>query len=131
MAEGNLSIGDVQFLVIDEADTMLDSGFGPELFTGFIKPLRRRNEPCATVLVCASMSAAVRAGVKAEFPEMKTAETSTLHKGIVGSNHVFVPMPPGSNRLDILARVRCLCVQARHALCFWTCTLRQHNHSTS
>ena len=31
MAAGNVAIGDVQFLVIDEADTMFAHGFGQDL----------------------------------------------------------------------------------------------------
>ena len=107
MADGNVAIGDVQFVVVDEADTMFDEGFGPDLFK-VIGPLKRRGTAFATVLVSATMRAAVKALIKAEFPGMVTAQTPSLHKGISGSHHTFVPMASGGNRLDALAQV-CIC----------------------
>lgn len=107
MREGNLAIGDVQYLVIDEADTMFDGGFAADV-DAVIAPLtaRRGAPPLAGVLVSATMTRQVQRLAETAFPGMVKAETSSLHKGIRGSNHVFVPLPPGQNKLEMLFQVR-------------------------
>lgn len=107
MRAGNLAIGDVQFLVIDEADTMFEGGFAGDL-EAVIAPLaaRRGAPPLAGVLVSATMSRDVQRLAERAFPGVVKAETSTLHRGIRGSNHVFVPLPPGQDKLDMLFQVR-------------------------
>jgi superfamily II DNA/RNA helicase len=111
----------VQTLVVDEADTMFDAGFGPDLFK-VLAPLKGRggdSPPLAAVLVSATLSAPVKRLAEREFPGMVVAETASLHKGISGSNHTFVPMAPGRDRLDALAQARpcptrCTCCAWRH-----------------
>ncbi|KAL8510023.1 hypothetical protein ACS0TY_017016 [Phlomoides rotata] len=39
--EGNIVYGDITYLVLDEADTMFDHGFGPDI-RKFLQPLRNR-----------------------------------------------------------------------------------------
>lgn len=114
MRAGNLAIGDVQFLVIDEADTMFEGGFAGDL-EAVIAPLvaRRGAPPLAGVLVSATMSRDVQRLAERAFPGVVKAETSTLHRGIRGSNHVFVPLPPGQDKLDMLFQVRLLRPQSR------------------
>ena len=104
MRAGHVAIGDVQYLVVDEADTMFDHGFGPELFD-VVGPLKKRGVPLAAILVSATMSAPVKELARREFPGMLSAETSSLHKGISGSNHTFVPMRPNGNRMDSVTQV--------------------------
>lgn len=104
MAEGSLAISDVQYLVLDEADTIFEGGFGQDVHS-VIRPLRKRGTPVATVLVSATMNAQLKQAVEAEFPDMVKAETSSLHKGIKGSNHVFIPMQPGQDKLRALFQV--------------------------
>lgn len=103
-------LGDVQYLVIDEADTMFDQGFGPELMK-LLAPLKARPSSCtlATVLVSATLNPALKKLIKQEFPGMVTAQTTSLHKGITGSRHTFVPVEAGGNRLYALTQVRPLC----------------------
>eukprot|EP00892_Ulva_mutabilis_P012335 jgi/Ulvmu1/9474/UM052_0043.1 len=106
MRAGSLSIGDVQYLVIDEADTMFDGGFAADL-DAVIAPLSQRRgvPPLAGVLASATMTRDVQRLAETAFPGMVKAETATLHRGIRGSNHVFVPLPPGQNKLDMLFQV--------------------------
>lgn len=40
-----------------------------------------------------------------DFPSMRKLETSTLHRGVAGARHAFLPVPPGSNKLDLLLQV--------------------------
>ncbi|KAL8487040.1 hypothetical protein ACS0TY_023653 [Phlomoides rotata] len=58
--EGNIVYGDITYLVLDEADTMFDHGFGPDI-RKFLQPLRNRaSRPDGlgfqTVLVTATMT---------------------------------------------------------------------------
>lgn len=53
--KGNLFWGDVQWVVLDEADTMFDKGFGPEV-RAVLAPLRSKARPANTVLVVATLS---------------------------------------------------------------------------
>lgn len=104
MAEGSLAISDVQYLVLDEADTIFEGGFGQDVYA-VVRPLRKRGKPVATVLVSATMNPQLKQAVEVEFPDMVKAETSSLHKGIKGSDHVFVPLQPGQDKLRALFQV--------------------------
>ena len=53
--KGNLFWGDVQYVVLDEADTMFDKGFGPEV-RAVLGPLRSKAQPAKAVLVVATLS---------------------------------------------------------------------------
>ena len=48
---------------------------------------------------------AVKKLLAKEFPELKRVETSSLHRGVAGARHSFLPAPPNSNKLDVLAQV--------------------------
>ncbi|MCE5166135.1 hypothetical protein HAX54_014982, partial [Datura stramonium] len=58
--EGNMVYGDIRYLVLDEADTMFDRGFGPDI-RKFLAPLKNRasksgDEGFQTILVTATMT---------------------------------------------------------------------------
>ena len=53
--------------------------------------------------VCAAQ--AIRTLLAAEFPRLKHVETSTLHRGVAGARHSFLPCPPDQNKLEVLAQV--------------------------
>ena len=44
-----------------------------------------------------------------EFPGMKQIETATLHRGVAGARHAFIPLPPAANKLDLLLQVCIFC----------------------
>ncbi len=48
---------------------------------------------------------AIRSLLSAEFPDLKHVETSTLHRGVAGARHNFLPSPPTQNKLDVLRQV--------------------------
>jgi len=57
--DNTVYLGDVQYLILDEADTMFDAGFGADI-KKLLVPLRRHdNKQC--VMVAATMSKPVRA----------------------------------------------------------------------
>ena len=53
--KGNVYYGDVQYVVLDEADTMFDRGFGPEV-EKVLGPLRSKPEPAHCILVAATLT---------------------------------------------------------------------------
>ena len=55
--QGHLFWGDVRYVVLDEADTMFDRGFGPEV-RAVLAPLRSKAHPAQVVLVVATLSQA-------------------------------------------------------------------------
>ncbi|KAI3431312.1 hypothetical protein D9Q98_004370 [Chlorella vulgaris] len=102
--KSHLYYGDVEVVVLDEADTMFDRGFGPEV-KAILAAVRSKPSPARCVLVSATLSKAVRKLIEEEFPAMRKVETSSLHHGVAGARHTFVPLPPVSNKLDLLLQV--------------------------
>lgn len=95
---GNLYYGDVEYVVLDEADTMMDRGFGPEVME-VLKAVQGKEQRGRCVLVSATMTKQVKRLVNDTFPKIRTIETSTLHKGVSGSRHTF--LPAGTEKLDM------------------------------
>ena len=74
--KGNLFWGDVQYVVLDEADTMFDKGFGPEV-RAVLSPLRSKAQPAKAVLVVATLSkvCTVSSSLQTQIHMMKAAIT--------------------------------------------------------
>ncbi|KAM7511283.1 hypothetical protein LguiB_010158 [Lonicera macranthoides] len=107
--EGNLVYGDIRYLVLDEADTMFDRGFGPDI-RKFIAPLKNRaSKPDGlgfqTVLVTATMTTAVQKLVDEEFEGIVHLRTSSLHKKIANARHDFIKLSGSENKLEALLQV--------------------------
>ncbi|KAL6779782.1 RH39 [Auxenochlorella protothecoides x Auxenochlorella symbiontica] len=100
--EGNLYYGDVETVVLDEADTMLDRGFGPEV-RRVLAAVRGKPRPARCVLVSATVTRGVRALMEAEFPGMLTVQGEGLHRGVAGARHVFQALEPGTDKMAALA----------------------------
>jgi hypothetical protein len=49
---------------------------------------------------------AIKGLLAEEFPRMRHVETASLHRGIAGSQHSFLPVPPGANKMQQLLQVR-------------------------
>ena len=58
--KSNLYYGDVEVVVLDEADTMFDRGFGPEV-RAILAAVRAKPDPARCLLVSATLTKAVRA----------------------------------------------------------------------
>ncbi|KAG2330243.1 hypothetical protein Bca4012_020161 [Brassica carinata] len=123
--EGNMVYGDIAYLVcslsalrqqesfqtqvLDEADTMFDRGFGPDI-RKFLAPLKQRalktnDQGFQTVLVTATMTAAVQKLVDEEFQGIEHLRTSTLHKKIANARHDFVKLSGSEDKLEALLQV--------------------------
>lgn len=82
---------------------------------------KRRNQSCACHS-CAEAQhmngictvQAIRSLLSTEFPDLKHVETSTLHRGVAGARHNFLPSPPTQNKLDVLRQVHSvhICIDA-------------------
>lgn len=107
--DGNMVYGDIKYLVLDEADTMFDRGFGPDI-QKFLAPLKNRaskpnGQGFQTVLVSATMSKAVQKLVDEEFQGIAHLRTSTLHKKIASARHDFIKLSGSENKLEALLQV--------------------------
>ncbi|KAK9270544.1 hypothetical protein L1049_026125 [Liquidambar formosana] len=107
--EGNMVYGDIKYLVLDEADTMFDRGFGPDI-RKFLGPLKHRasksnDQGFQTVLVTATMTKAVQKLVDEEFQGIIHLRTSTLHKKIASARHDFIKLSGSENKLEALLQV--------------------------
>eukprot|EP00798_Chlamydomonas_sp_ICE-L_P028651 gene28651-31821_t len=91
--ENNVFYIDIQWLVIDEADSMFSEGWGEEL-QEIIAALKKKPEPSNFVLVSATMAKPIKNLIGAEFPGINMIETSTLHKAVQGSQHKFLVSTP-------------------------------------
>ncbi|KAL5560105.1 hypothetical protein UlMin_036316 [Ulmus minor] len=107
--EGNMAYGDIKYVVLDEADTMFDRGFGPDI-RKFLGPLKHRaskpdGQEFQTVLVTATMTKAVEKLVDEEFQGIVHLRTSTLHKRIASARHDFIKLSGSENKLEALLQV--------------------------
>ncbi|KAL6962556.1 DEAD-box ATP-dependent RNA helicase 39 [Sarracenia purpurea var. burkii] len=107
--EGNIVYGDIKYLVLDEADTMFDRGFGPDICK-FLAPLKNRaskfdDKGFQTVLVSATMTKAVQTLIDEEFQGILHLRTSTLHKKIASARHDFIKLSGSENKLEALLQV--------------------------
>ncbi|XP_061356587.1 DEAD-box ATP-dependent RNA helicase 39 [Gastrolobium bilobum] len=107
--EGNMVYGGIKYLVLDEADTMFDRGFGPDI-RKFLGPLKHRasKSDCLgfqTILVTATMTKAVQKLIDEEFQGIVHLRTSTLHKKISSARHDFIKLSGSENKLEALLQV--------------------------
>ncbi|OMO59277.1 hypothetical protein CCACVL1_24957 [Corchorus capsularis] len=107
--EGNMVYGDIKYLVLDEADTMFDRGFGPDI-RKFLGPLKNRaskpdGQGFQTILVTATMTKAVQKLIDEEFQGIEHLRTSTLHKKIASARHDFIKLSGSENKLEALLQV--------------------------
>lgn len=107
--EGNIVYGDIKYLVLDEADTMFDQGFGEDI-RKFLAPLKNRaskpgDQGFQTVLVSATMTKAVQKLIDEEFEGIVHLRTSTFQKRIATARHDFIKLSGSENKLEALLQV--------------------------
>ncbi|XP_065881668.1 DEAD-box ATP-dependent RNA helicase 39-like [Euphorbia lathyris] len=107
--DGNIVYGDIKYLVLDEADTMFDRGFGPDI-RKFLGPLNNRaskpdGQGFQTILVTATMTKAVQKLIDEEFQGIVHLRTSTLHKKIATARHDFLKVAGSENKMEALLQV--------------------------
>ncbi|EFJ43504.1 hypothetical protein VOLCADRAFT_121417 [Volvox carteri f. nagariensis] len=92
--EGNVAYRDIRWLVVDEADTVFGQGWGEEV-AAILAPLRSKPDPAHVLL----------RAIRELVPDAKELKTSTLHRAVSGSSHQFMTLPPGGNKLQLLAEI--------------------------
>ncbi|CAM0880095.1 unnamed protein product [Alopecurus aequalis] len=107
--EGNIVYGDIKYLILDEADTMFDQGFGEDI-RKFLAPLKNRasksgDQGFQTVLVSATMSKGVQKLIDEEFEGIVHLRTSTFQKRIATARHDFMKLSGSENKLEALLQV--------------------------
>ncbi|PON96285.1 DEAD-box ATP-dependent RNA helicase [Trema orientale] len=107
--DGNMVYGDIKYVVLDEADTMFDHGFGPDI-RKFLAPLKHRaskpdGQGFQTVLVTATMTKAVQKLIDEEFQGIEHLRTSTLHKKVASARHDFIKLSGSENKMEALLQV--------------------------
>lgn len=73
--------------VIDEADTMFDQGFGPDI-QRIVQPLKRLAPPVNVVLVSATMSKAVKRLIAETLSGVVPIQTTSFHRGVAGARRL-------------------------------------------
>ncbi|CAI5513034.1 unnamed protein product [Closterium sp. Naga37s-1] len=113
MAASSLSLSLVKYLVLDEADTMFDAGFGADI-RRLLRPLRKRGEVAPggpaqrtfqTVLVTATITKAVQRLLNEEFPGITHLHTASLHRRLPSATHRFVPVSGADSRPNALLQL--------------------------
>ncbi|KAG0251951.1 RNA helicase [Mortierella polycephala] len=113
--ENQLSLASLRHLVIDEADSMFDRGFGSEV-TKIVKqakdvvsPGLGSNGKCKIMVVSATLPKKVSDTLDETLPGILKVTTPSLHKSLPGLHQTFLDLKPYfGNRpkaiLDILAK---------------------------
>ncbi|KAG0346203.1 RNA helicase [Podila humilis] len=112
--EGRLSLSSLRHLVIDEADSMFDRGFGSEV-TKIVQQAKTKSMssssplPTKITVVSATLPKKVSDTLDEVLPGMLKITTPSLHKSLPGLHQTFLDLKPYfGNRpkaiLDILAK---------------------------
>ncbi|KAG0323122.1 RNA helicase [Linnemannia gamsii] len=112
LEENRLSLASLRYLVIDEADSMFDRGFGTEVakIVQQAKAVVSKTEgPAKITVVSATLPKKVSDTLDETLPEMLKITTPSLHKSLPGLHQTFLDLKPYfGNRpkaiLDILAK---------------------------
>ncbi|KAK3279289.1 hypothetical protein CYMTET_12818 [Cymbomonas tetramitiformis] len=102
--KGNVFLGDMRYLVMDEADTMFESGFEKDM-KKFLGALKKPGKPSQCILVAATVSKPVRRILEFELPDMRAVNAKSLHKAASNANHNFIRVPGNMNKLEFLRQV--------------------------
>ena len=99
----SLFLGDVQCVILDEADTMFDRGFGEDV-RRLLGPLRGPAIDAQAVLATATVTAPVQRLLESALEGLVPVKTSTLHKSALNAEHDFLDVT-GQDKLHALAGV--------------------------
>ena len=103
--EGNLHTSAVTHVVLDEADTLFEAGFGEEI-RRLLRPLKK--DPSGVkqcVVVSATMSKRVVEEIRAEFPDLNVIDTPSLHKSAPNLKHRFIDCPGSVDKMAVVEQI--------------------------
>ncbi|KAH8549601.1 P-loop containing nucleoside triphosphate hydrolase protein [Umbelopsis sp. PMI_123] len=105
--DGTLSMADVTHLIIDEADTLFDSGWGDEckqVLDTLKKIAEHRNLDQKVIIVSATLPRSVSTLLDHIFPKLVKITTPSLHKSLPNLKQSFVDLTRynGNRQLGLL-----------------------------
>lgn len=107
MEEENLFMSNCTHIVLDEADTLFEAGFGDEI-KRLLRPLKKDN-PDGTkktvIVVSATMSQKVIALISEELTDLVTIDTPSLHKSPKHLKHRFVDCPGSIDKMAVCEQI--------------------------
>eukprot|EP00238_Polyblepharides_amylifera_P002626 CAMPEP_0196578182 /NCGR_PEP_ID=MMETSP1081-20130531/7131_1 /TAXON_ID=36882 /ORGANISM="Pyramimonas amylifera, Strain CCMP720" /LENGTH=605 /DNA_ID=CAMNT_0041897317 /DNA_START=222 /DNA_END=2039 /DNA_ORIENTATION=+ len=101
--KGTVLLSDLRYLVLDEADTMFDAGFGAEI-RSLLAPLRSKPGH-QVIMVAATITKPVRRLLEEALPDMRDVRASSTHKANELCTHSFVRVPGTESKLEHLRQV--------------------------
>ena len=102
--EGNLFLSNVTHVILDEADTLFEAGFGDEV-RRLLRPLQKNPEGKQCIVVSATMAEKVAKMVSAELPDLQRIDTPSLHKSAPNLRHRFVDCPGSVDKMAIVEQI--------------------------
>ncbi|KAI8909928.1 P-loop containing nucleoside triphosphate hydrolase protein, partial [Powellomyces hirtus] len=111
MRNAGFALSQTRHLVVDEADTMTDEDFGPELDTILKSATKFVNEldrPCQFVFVSATVPVTLNRMLQRHFPQVKRVTTASVHRTVPGLRQRFVRIDGSTSKqamlIDLLKR---------------------------
>ena len=110
--EKSLFLGSCKFVVLDEADTLFEAGFGEDV-ERLLRPVKNRNrggddgdeskkKSTTIVLVSATMPDRLKKLIDTSLPDVQYVKTQSLHKSAPGLKHNFVNVPGSEDKMKFL-----------------------------
>ena len=107
--EKSLFLGGCKFVVLDEADTLYEAGFGEDV-ERLLRPVKNRNrgddggdeskkKSTTIVLVSATMPDRLKKLIDTSLPDVQYVKTQTLHKSAPGLKHNFINVPGSEDKM--------------------------------
>ena len=102
--KGNMHMSGVTHLVLDEADTLFEAGFGDEI-RRLLRPLKKNPEGKQCVVVSATMSEKVIREMREELPDLQIIDTPSLHKSAPNLKHRFIDCPGNVDKMAVVEQI--------------------------
>ena len=102
--KGNMHMSGVAHLVLDEADTLFEAGFGDEI-RRLLRPLKKNPEGKQCVVVSATMSEKVIREMREELPDLQIIDTPSLHKSAPNLKHRFIDCPGNVDKMAVVEQI--------------------------
>lgn len=106
--EGNLFMSSITHVILDEADTLFEAGFGEEI-KRLLRPLKKPHHDGKTqkmaIVVSATMSEKVVKMMQEELDDLITIDTPSLHKSPTNLKHRFVDCPGSIDKMAVCEQI--------------------------
>jgi len=102
--EGTLFLSQVTHVVIDEVDTMLTQGFGPDI-KALTRQLIKKQDQTQFVMVSATVTTALKKLLnEGEFPKIRMVETRDVHQSLPNMKHSMIDCK-GRDKISVLLEI--------------------------